>query len=134
MSPIAANQCVGRAVVTQNRLSFAIELGNDLLCKYLAEFNSPLVERVDVPNDALNENRVLVQGNELAQRFRRQPFRENHVGWTVARKYAVRHQPIRRTFGLHLLGRLAKSEGFGLGEGVCKENVVVSAKIVQALE
>ena len=41
-----------------------VELGQDGLGELLTEFDSPLVEAVDVPDDALDEDLVLVQGKD----------------------------------------------------------------------
>jgi hypothetical protein len=53
------DQPIGRAVVGGDRAG-RFELGQDRLRQLLAELDAPLVERVDVPDDALRENLVLV--------------------------------------------------------------------------
>ena len=50
-------------------LRFALELRDYALGQYLAELNSPLVERVDIPNDGLRKNGMFVKGHELTQSF-----------------------------------------------------------------
>jgi hypothetical protein len=50
-------------------LRFALELRDYALGQHLAEFNSPLVERVEIPNDALRKNGMFVKGQELTQCF-----------------------------------------------------------------
>ena len=45
----------------------ALQFGNNPLRQNLAEFDAPLVERVDFPNGALGKHDVFVQGNQLAQ-------------------------------------------------------------------
>ena len=40
----------------------------NLLCKLLAELDAPLVVRVYVPDDALDEDFVFVRGDQLAKR------------------------------------------------------------------
>lgn len=62
------------------------QLWNDALCKHLAEFHAPLVEGVDVPDTALSEDLVLIQGDELAQQVWGQLGRENRVGGMVSRE------------------------------------------------
>ena len=62
------------------------QLWNDVLCKHLAEFHAPLVEGVDVPDTALSEDLVLIQGDELTQQVWGQLGRENRVGGTVSRE------------------------------------------------
>ena len=47
----------------------------DLLCELLAKLDTPLVVGIDVPDDALDEDFVLVRGDQLAQGERIQ-FRE----------------------------------------------------------
>src|SRR5262249_49172401 len=95
------------------------------------EFYTPLVERIDVPNDALSEDRVFVKGNELTERFRCQPPGKNGVRWPVALEDPVRHEPIRRALGLHFLGRFTQRERLGLSEDICQEHVVMPAQWVE---
>src|SRR5262249_56285170 len=77
---IAADQVVGRTVMTKFGLGFAFELRDDALSQHLAELDAPLIKRVDVPDDALGENAVLVQRNKLSQRFPRQSGHQARVG------------------------------------------------------
>ena len=58
---------------------------------------------------------------------------EDRVGGAVALEDPVGHEPIRRAFGLDLLGRLAESQRLGLGEDVGQEYVVVPAQGVERL-
>lgn len=44
-------------------------LGQDL-----AELNTPLIERVDVPDGSFREDRMFIQSNKLRQHFRRELF------------------------------------------------------------
>ena len=52
----------------------ALELRNDPLGKNFAQLHAPLVERIDIPDDALREHAVFVERDQFAQRLRRQPF------------------------------------------------------------
>jgi len=45
------------------RLSRALKLGDDAVGQHFAEFYAPLVEGVDVPDGALDEDFVLVEGD-----------------------------------------------------------------------
>src|SRR5262245_41998116 len=63
------DQAVGGAVVADNFLAGA-EFRKDDLCKLLAKFDAPLVEAVDVPDNALREDLVLVERDEPPQRVR----------------------------------------------------------------
>src|SRR3954468_23609635 len=71
---IAADQCVGRAVVRERRLALARQLGADALRQHLAELDAPLVERIDVPDHALHEDAVLVERDQCAEDVWRQPL------------------------------------------------------------
>src|SRR5262245_14167577 len=58
LNPIATDQVVRRAVVTERGLRRALELRDDSLGQHLAQFDAPLIERVDVPDDTLCEHAV----------------------------------------------------------------------------
>ena len=125
---VTADQVVRGAVVPELGFRFAFEFRDDALGQHLAQFDAPLVERVDVPDHALGEDGVLVERDELAERLRREPLGEDRVRRAVALEDAVGHEPIRRAFGLHLLGRLAERQRLGLREDVRQQHVVVPAQ------
>ena len=70
--------------MVERRLGPALELRDDSLGQHLAELDAPLVERVDVPDRALGEHAVLVERDQLAERFRREPLGEDRVRGTIA--------------------------------------------------
>src|ERR1700754_4357877 len=109
----------------------ALELRDNSLRQHFAEFNSPLVERVNIPDDALCENGVFVKSNELAQRLRCEPLSKNRVRWPVAFEDPMRHEPIRCALSFHLLWRLTKSERLGLSEHICQEHVVMPSQRIE---
>ena len=65
----------------------------------LAEFHAPLVEAVDVPDGALGEDGVLVEGDELAEDCGGERVGEDDVGRAVALEDAVRDEPFGRALG-----------------------------------
>src|SRR5262249_50086489 len=65
--PVTPDQVVGGAVVLERGRCRVFELRDDRLCQRLAQFNAPLVERVDVPNDALGEDAVFIERDQCAQ-------------------------------------------------------------------
>src|SRR5207253_4879634 len=101
--------------------------------QHLAQLHAPLIEGVDVPDGALREDAVLIECHERAERLRRQPLGENGAGWPVAFESAVWHEPFRCALGPDLVRRLAKGQGFGLGEDVRQQEVMVSAEPIEGL-
>ena len=112
---------------------FALEFGNNLLGQYLSKFDAPLVERVNLPDGTLRKNIMLVERNKFAERFRCEPVGKNRVRRPIALENAMRHEPIRRAFGLDLFVRFAESQRLGLGEDVRHEHVVMAAKGIESL-
>ena len=55
----------------ERELGIALKFGDNLLSQHLTQLDAPLVERVKVPDHALREDRVFVEGDESAERFRR---------------------------------------------------------------
>ena len=109
-------------------VEFSVGLGEfreDLLRKLLAEFNTPLVVAVDVPDNTLGEDLVFVHGNEGAQRFRRNVVHHDGVGRLVAFEHLVRGEECDFFFALAVLAEFFLSLGEGLtvhqGFGLCKE-------------
>src|SRR5215813_11263109 len=111
----------------------AFKLRDNALSQHLAQLDTPLVERVNIPNDALRENRVFIKGHELTQHFRRELLGQDRVRWPVALEDPMRHEPIRRALRFHLLWRLTKSEGLGLSEHICQEHVVMPSQGIKCL-
>src|SRR5262249_10813903 len=112
-------------------LRLVLKFWDNALRQHLAEFHTPLVKRIDVPNDALSEDRVFVKGNELTERFRCQPPGKNRVRRPVTLEDTMRHEPIRRPFGLHFLLCLTERERLGLSEDICQEYVVMPPERIE---
>src|ERR1700677_2173232 len=100
--------------MVERRFGFTFKLWNDALRQRLTQFNSPLIERVDVPDRSLCKHRVLVECDEFAQRFRRKPLRKNCIRRAIAFENAMRHQPIRCSLGLNLLRSFSESQRLSL--------------------
>src|SRR6516162_6062867 len=128
---VLADYRVRRTVVFQVRLRGALELGNDALRENLTKFDAPLVKRIDLPDCALREDGVLVQCDQLAERFGREFFEKNGVRRAVTLEYAVRNKPIWRAFRLHLLGSFAERQGFALRADVGNQHVMVTPQRIQ---
>ena len=96
-----------------------------------------MIEGVDAPDGALHKNLVLIQGNQLAEDFRRQPVVYDGAGGLIPRQHPVRHgaveQLARKTGRLQLASRLRcgppAHQRFRLGQGV-GEHCILMRKIV----
>src|ERR1700690_1791424 len=77
--PVVSDQAVGGTVVGKLRFFFAFKFGDDALRQDFTQFDTPLVERVDVPDCALSESGVFIQRHKFAEGLRGQPFREDRV-------------------------------------------------------
>src|SRR5260370_35924835 len=130
---VALNERVGRTVVRKLRLADALEFGNNLVRQRFAEFYTPLIERVDVPDRALHEDLVLVQRDNFTQRFRRQAFREDSVGRTVTFSYAEWDLEGRAAFCRDLLGCFSEGQRLRLRDHVGNQEVVVRLECVHSL-
>mmetsp|Transcript_123357 Transcript_123357/g.345342 ORF Transcript_123357/g.345342 Transcript_123357/m.345342 type:complete len:584 (+) Transcript_123357:170-1921(+) len=97
----------------------------DLRGEHLAELHAPLVEGVDVPDPALHCGAVLVEREELAQVVGVADRQQQRQGWAVPGERLVGDEIRGDALSLQLLGRLAQSEGVGLGEKVRHQLVVV---------
>src|SRR5918995_5269133 len=111
---VAPDERVRRRVVSELRLGLGGELGDDARREHLAELDTPLVERVDVPDRALRKDRMLVESDELAKRLGRQALGQDDVRGPVALEDAVRHEPLGRALRPHLVRRLPEGERLGL--------------------
>src|SRR5262245_41969469 len=125
---IASDQRVGGAVVAKLWLVGALELRDDPLRKSLAQLHTPLIEGVDLPDRALGEDAMLVERNQFAHCGRRQGLQQQGVRRAVALKQPVRHEPIRGSLCLDLVGGLAEGQRLGLRKDVGNQHIVVPAK------
>src|ERR1700684_831365 len=106
---VAADVVVGGSIMLQPRVIRSLNLGNDVLGQHLAQLNAPLIEGIDLPDGALGEYRVLIERDQLAQRFWCEFFRQEDVGRAVALKSAMGNHPLRRPLSLSLLRCLSES-------------------------
>src|SRR5271166_5209095 len=94
----------------ERRLVLTLEFRNDALRQCLSQLDSPLIERIDIPDRTLREYGMFVERYQLSQVFRCQPIGENRVRRPVAFEDTMRRQPVRCAFSFHLLRRLPESE------------------------
>lgn len=129
MLEIPADQAVRARIVGKFhvRVLFALfEFRDDLLRELLAEFNAPLVEAVDVPDNALRKDLVFVESDQGSESLRIDRIDEEAVCRLVAFENLVRSEHLDFFFGLagraEFFGRLGKRlavhQGFGLRKEV----------------
>ena len=104
----------------EGRLSLTLYFGDDALSQDFAEFNPPLVERIDLPDRALSKHGMFVQSDKFAESLGREPVGKDRIRRTVTFENAMGDEPIWRAFGFDLLRRFAESQRFRLGENVCQ--------------
>src|SRR4030095_10388486 len=104
--------------MAESGLRFVLEFRDNSLSQHFTQLNAPLVEGVDIPNCSLSENVVLVERNEFAEDFRSEPLGQDRIRWTVALEYPGGYEPIRCSFSLYFLGRLAEGQGLSLREDI----------------
>src|SRR4051812_27457469 len=98
----------------EGRLGGGVQFRKNSPGQDLSEFDTPLVEGVDLPDDALRENRMLVKRYESAQRGRGEPLREDRVRRPIALEHAMGRQPLRRAFVADLLQCFPEGQSLGL--------------------
>src|SRR4051812_74830 len=121
---VEANQGIGGAIVREGRLGGALQLRKYSLREDLSEFDAPLIERIDLPDNALRENRMLVERYQSAQRGGSEPFGNNRVGRPIALEDAMGRQPFRCALGANLVLSLSEGESLGLREHVRDQDVL----------
>ena len=131
--PIPADQRIRAAVVFEVGFPFGFEFGDDALGEDFAEFDAPLVEGVDVPEDALSEDAHFVEGDEAAEDGGGEFFGEDDIGRAVAVEDAVWGECGGGAFGFDFGEGFSESEGLGLREDIRHEDVVMAAERVEGL-
>ena len=108
-----------------NRVTLQVLL--DVLCKHLAQLNTPLVEAVNAPDCTLGKRQVLVVCDQCTQSGWRDFLREDRSCWTIAKEGLVWYKFIWSTFGFYLIWGLAHHESFGLSKEVgCQHALMLS--------
>src|SRR5688572_9460102 len=87
----AIDQSIGGCVVPGGWQP-GLELGQDAPGERLAELDAPLVVGVDVPDHALDEDLVLVERDQRAERGRIEPLAEDGSARAVAFEDTVRRE------------------------------------------
>ena len=86
---VPVDETVGAAVMVADGSSI-LQLREDSISELLAKLDAPLVVAVDVPDDTLDEDLVLVHGDERAKSMGSQLGHHDGVGGMVALEDLVR--------------------------------------------
>jgi hypothetical protein len=101
------------------------QLALDLLCKTLAKLDTPLIERVDIPDRALGEGCMLIEDNQCTKSSRCDFLGKDTGRWSVTQESLVLKERFRSVLGFELLLVFADHQGFGLSEEVGSEHLLV---------
>lgn len=121
-------QTTGGAVVV-GAGALSLQLALDVLSECLAQLDTPLVERVDVPDGTLGESDVLVVGDQSTQSGGGDLLGQDRGGRAVAQEGLVSNKLLRGTLGLNLSGGLANHQGLRLGKEVGSQHALVLATL-----
>ena len=74
----------------------AFQFRQDRFRQLLAEFDTPLVERVNVPEDSLSEDLVLIKRNQTSERTWRELLKQDRIRRSITCKDFVWHELVDR--------------------------------------
>src|SRR5438128_4709021 len=125
-------QPISRAVVAVHRFR-AIELGQDSTGELFAQFYTPLIEGINVPDHALGKDLVLIERDQATEGTRRNLRHQDAVAGPVPREELMGHQLLQcftaqagmREFLAHFVLGLALHQRFRLGEDIRQQNGVM---------
>ena len=131
---IVVDEAVGRRIVAFDR-RVAVQFGQDGPGQLFSEFNPPLIEAVDAPNDTLRENLVLVEGKQSSEVMGRDLVHHDGIGGAIAAEAFVRGERLNAVFrkalgtefGSDFVLCLTEHQRFGLGKEVGEERFMVRA-------
>ena len=102
-----------------------VEVLYDILGEDFAELNAPLVEGEDIPDDALDENLLFVEGHEDAEHAGGQFIGNQRIGRTIALEDHVRLKV--RILGRAFFENTTEREGFCLGDEIGEQFLMMVA-------
>jgi len=134
---VALYQAGGRAVRKEGvlgRIGLRRDQGwGQLVCQFLAQLHSPLIKGVDPPDPSLHEDRVLIEGYQLAQYRGGELWCHDHRGWSIAWHHLVRDQMLWDSHFGQLLCGSPEGHCSRLGQAVGYQQVMLSANLVNRL-
>lgn len=132
--PVPPDQRVCRAVVLEVGFVLALKFGDDAVGEDFAQFDAPLIERVDVPDRPLRENFMFVERDQSAQSARSQAFGHDRVRGLVALESAMRNLERRHAVFGDFFSRLAEGQRLRLCEEVRHQQIVMASERIERLD
>lgn len=102
-----------------------LQLTLDLLRQTLTKLDTPLIERIDIPNRTLGKGQMLIIDNQGAESSGRDLIRENGCRGTITQEGLVLEEFLGGILSLQLSLVFADHEGFSLSEEVGCEHLLV---------
>ncbi len=103
-----------------------VEVLYDVLGEDFTELDAPLVEGEDIPNDALDENLLFVEGHEDAEHAGGQFIGDQRICRAVALEDHVRLEV--RILGRAFFEDSAEREGFRLGDEIGEQFLMMVSR------
>src|SRR5262249_27245564 len=66
---VSTNEIVGRTIMAKVGLGGTLQFRNNFLSQCFAKLDTPLVERIDIPNNSLSKNTVFIKRNQGPQQL-----------------------------------------------------------------
>ena len=134
MGLVIVDESIRRTIVRRDGET-PVQFRKNLFGQLLAEFDTPLIKRVDIPHGALDKDFHFVHGNETPEDAGCQAGEQNGIGGSVTGKDLVGDQRGGVGMAGEFLGdclfRFAKRQGFRLGKKVGQENGMVIDGTIQ---
>src|SRR5436309_11607681 len=115
------------------RLAGALEFRDDAVGQHFAEFDAPLVERVDIPDGALHKDLVFVERDQLTQRLRCQSLSKNRVCWAVTFKGTMWNLIGLNSVRSNFPGSFTERKCLGLGKKVGHQEIMMTSQRIKRL-
>ena len=106
---------------------FILQFLSDAAREHFAEFDAPLIERIDLPDCPLRKNTLLIKSDKGTEGVGCEALGKYRISGTITLKTAMRAKPVRDTFGFDFIFRFSESKRLGLGKQIRHEEVIVIA-------
>lgn len=130
---VPTDELIGRAIMGWLGFLGGLEFGEYAVCQSLAQFHSPLIEAIDLPNDPLDKDFVFIQGDQAAEGVGIEPVGQQRIRGPIPLKDPMRYQMIFGSIGPDFLGGFSKGQSLGLGQEIGYQSIVMPCKWIVGL-